>query len=311
MRFAASLLAIIALSWPTWTSADGGTATEVSAGGLSFAANPSIRLEQQDVVVAPDRVSVTYALHNEAADAQSIFISFLLPDLEAMAVADGEVTLPATDAANYVQFAISVDGQPITPQIEQRALALGLNASPALASAGLDPFPNIDQMFAQIAALSPTQRSDLAERGVLREEGATLVPAWSVKTVAYWKQALPPGKTITIRHSYRPISGRSNVSPEALATYRKRVCLTPAQESAIAKLGSGSAAVVTTVTFATTANADALGPARRFRLIVEPADGASVVASCKEGLRQTGPAQFDWSAADYVPDEDFQFLFAR
>ena len=94
---------------------------------------------------------------------------------------------------------------------------------------------------------------------------------------------------------------------------RKRACITAAHETAIAKLPSSAsgAPTLTSITYAATSSADALGPARRFRLIVESGDPLTVIATCRDGLKQTGPMQFDWNANDYVPEDDFQFVFAR
>lgn len=289
------------------------SSTEVVAGGLSFAANASIRIEQQDVLITPDKISITYALRNSASSRQSIYVSFAMPDLDANAVADGDIALAANDPVNFVQFATLVDGQPITISGEQRATALGLDVTNLLSVSGIPLVPATDRWSANLEAMTPAQRLELLERGILKEEGANLAPAWSVRTVAYWRQTFAPEQTITIQHSYRPIAGISSYSADAISASRKRSCVSAAHETAIAKLTStsGDAPTLTSITYGATPNADALGPIRRFRLIIESTDAQTVIASCREGLKQAGPMQLDWNATDYVPDEDFQLLFAR
>jgi hypothetical protein len=286
---------------------------EIGAGGLSFAANSSIRIEQQDVLVTPDKVAITYTLRNDADTPQSIFMSFQLPDLDANAVTDGEIAITPGEPANFVQFATTVDGQPVVPRTEQRAMALGLDVTGGLDAAGLKPFPFAKGLAARLEALGAAQRTDLLERGIVKEDGAALAPAWSLKSVAYWRQTFAAGQTITIMHSYRPVSGTSSFSEGALEAARRRSCLTRAQEDAIAKLKAAAAVAPTlaSITYAATPGADALGPVRRFRLIVETGDPATVVASCREGLKRTGPLQLEWTASDYAPEEDFQLLFVR
>lgn len=313
LAFLALPLLSIALAWQPVTVAAADISTEVGAGGLSFAANPSIKIEQQDVLITPDRITVTYTLRNEANSQQSIYVSFALPDLDANAVVEGELALAAADSINFVQFATTADGQPITVLTEQRATALGLDVTNLLSVSGIPQMPTADGLPARLEALTEAQRIGLLERGILKEDGTSLAPAWSVKTVAYWRQSFAPEQTTTIQHSYRPIVGISAFRTDALPNLRKRACITAAHETAIAKLPSSAsgAPTLTSITYATTSSADALGPARRFRLIVERGDPLTVIATCRDGLKQTGPMQFDWNATDYVPEDDFQFVFAR
>ena len=242
-----------------------------------------------------------------------ICAAFALPDVDAYAIAEGELALASTESLNFVQFATMVDGQPLAFQSEQRATALGLDVTSLLAASGIATLPTADGLPAMLDALSQAQRLELLERGIFKEDGATLAPAWSVKTVAYWRQSFAPGQTLTIQHSYRPIAGISHYQVDATSALRKRMCLTAAHETAIAKLTSaaGIAPTLTSITYGATANADALGPVRRFRLIVESGDAQTVIATCREGLKQTSPIQLDWNATDYIPDEEFQLLFAR
>ena len=64
------------------------TSVELAAGGLSFAANPSIILERQDLVISPDTITVTYALRNSAQATQALVVTFALPELDANAVVE-------------------------------------------------------------------------------------------------------------------------------------------------------------------------------------------------------------------------------
>lgn len=313
VMLAAALLCSFRASAPAQAADGSETSSESGAGGLSFAANPSIRIEQQDVLVGPDKVSVTYTVRNTAGSQQSIHISFLLPDLEAGAVADGEIALGSALPHNFVQFSTLVDGQPISLQAEQRASALGFDVTGLLSASGLPLFPLADGFPEKLEALPAAQRLDLLERGILKDDGTTLTPAWTLKTVAAWRQTFAADQTITIQHSYRPIAGLSQYRAETVSALGKRACLTAAQENIIAKLPAEGAAAptLTSVTYSATPNVDGLGPVRRFRLIVEVRDPVTVVASCREGLKRTGPMQLEWAASDYIPDEDFMVLFAR
>ncbi|MEQ1612628.1 MAG: DUF4424 family protein, partial [Hyphomicrobiaceae bacterium] len=158
LAFLALPLLSIALAWQPVPVAAAEISTEVGAGGLSFAANPSIKIEQQDVLITPDRITVTYTLRNEANSQQSIYVSFALPDLDANAVIEGEVALAAADSINFVQFATTADGQPITVLTEQRATALGLDVTNLLSVSGIPQMPTADGLPARLEALTEAQR---------------------------------------------------------------------------------------------------------------------------------------------------------
>lgn len=289
------------------------SSVELIAGGLLFAGNPLVRIDRQEVLITRDRITVTYALRNTSNTPQAIHIAFPLPDIDAMAVADEELALPARDAANFVQSQTTVDGQPVTLKLEQRAVALALDVTTTLRDAGFDLFPYASANAGKPDALSPELRLDLLERGILKDDGASIAPAWTLKSVAHWRQPLLADQTITIVHSYQPVTANADRSDEAIAAHRKRSCLTPSQESALAALPSvnGAPPTMTTIGYAASPAADALGPIARFRLIVESADANVVVASCREGLRRTGPMQLEWSATDVSLDEDIHIMMAR
>lgn len=289
------------------------SSVELAAGGLSFAANPSISMERQDVLVSPDMITLTYTLHNDAQLPQAILITFALPELDTNAVTDGEVILPSADPNNYVQFSPKVDGQAPPFKIEQRATALGLDVSNTLASAGIALFPFGSASSSKLSELSAADRLAFLERGILKEEGSSVVAAWTLKTVAHWRQVLPAGQQINIVHTYRPITGVTSYKTETLQSSRRRSCLTEAQETAIAKLPTegGVAPTFTSVGFLAASGSDQLGPARRFRILIETADQLTIVATCRDGMKRTGPTQLEWTATDHVLDEDLQILFVR
>ena len=286
---------------------------ELPAGGLAFAANPSITIEQQDLVIGSASIALTYALRNAAQSQQSILITFSLPELDASALADGEVTLPSAEPSNYIQFSLKVDGQAPAVKVEQRAIALGLDDSSTLTAAGIPLFPFGMTAASKLSDLSAADRLDLLERGILKEDGSAVVAAWTLKTVAYWRQTFAPGQTITIAHSYRPISSAAPHRPEALPGLRKRFCLSATQEVSITKLPveGGVAPTATSIAYLATTGADQLGPARRFRMLIETNDQLTIVAMCRDGLKRTGPMQLEWTGTEHTLDEDIHILFVR
>ena len=313
---------------PTWSPAFGAallismaahtgyaatSSVELAAGGLSFAANPSIIIERHDLVISPDMITVTYAMRNESQSTQALVVTFALPELDANAVADSELVLPSDTPTNYVQFQPRVDGQAVVFNVEQRATALGLDVTDILKRVGIPLFPFGNGAAAKLTELTDSDRIDLLERGVLKEDGTSIVASWTLKTVAHWRQTFAPDQTITITQSYRPIVGTAGLQPETLQTQRKRSCVTPEFEKALTQLPSegGIGPRLTSVGFLATAGADGLGPARRYRMIIETSDRLMIASTCRDGLKRTGPMQFEWTTSDHVSDEDLHVLFAR
>lgn len=308
------LLSIIAFALTGGVSGAAEAATtELAAGGLSFPPHSMITVESQEVLLTVDRVRVTYVLRNTDRDTSGMLAAFLLPDIDANAVRDGDLKLPATDGKNFNAFAVLVDGQPVVPQVEQRALAVGLDVTAELAATRVGLFPFSEESERMIAALAPAMRADYLERGLLKEDGDRLQPAWVLKTTAYWRQRFGADQAVTIELSYRPMAGSAPYTATGLNSYRTTMCVQPSTEAKIAALPveGGVGPVMTSVHYAYVPGADALGPAKRFRLIVETSDAAVVASSCADGLKRTAPAQLDWTIADYTPDEDFRILFVR
>jgi Domain of unknown function (DUF4424) len=309
----ASLALVSAASALFSASAAADGSNELPAGGLAFAANPSIAIEQQDIQLSRDLITLTYALRNDAQSQQTIVIAFTLPELDTNAVSDGEVILPSADPANFVQFSPQVDGQAPSFRVEQRALALGLDVSDVLARHHIPLFPFAGASQGKLAELNASDRLDLLERGILKEDGSAVVAAWTLRTVAYWRQSLQAGQKINIAISYRPIAGVASYKAETLQSQRKRACLTAAQEAAIAKLPTegGVAPTLTSVGLLASNGGDQLGPARRMRILIEAGDQSTIVATCRDGLKRTGPTQLEWTATDHLLDEDLHVLFVR
>lgn len=295
-------------------TADVATAlTEIAAGGLSFAANPLIVVDSQEVLITPAKVRVTYVLRNTDRNDTAMLTAFVLPILDAAAVSENDLALAANDPANFNAFLVVVDGQPIAPQLSQRALAVELDVTAELAASALPLFPFSPDQSRLIAELSDDIRTDYVERGLLKDDGADVLPAWTLKTVAHWKQRFSARQTVTIELTYRPLVGSTAYTAASLEPYKKAACVQPTTETRIAALPveGGLGATLTSVHYSYLPGADALGPAKRFRLIIEMNDSATIVSSCSEGLKRTAPAQMDWTVSDYLPDEDYRVLFAR
>jgi Domain of unknown function (DUF4424) len=286
--------------------------SEIAVGGLIFAPNINLTIEQQDVTVAAELVQVTYVISNSARADQTILVAFPLADIDPGVSPETQAEFSVTNPINYLDAVIAVDGRRPTITIEQRAVAVGLDVTRAITDADLPLFPLSADLGQRISDLDPAVRADLIERGVLKLGDDQLLPAWTLKTTAHWRQSFPAGQTLALSLAYKPVAGRNAFTSGTLQPLKKAVCVDPNQEQSILRLASeGAPLTMVVVTYAAHPGAEALGPVGRFRLIVERSAPKAVVATCRQGLSRSGPTTHDWTALNYPVDEEIRVMFVR
>ena len=152
-------------------------------GGLHFMRSPDLVIERQDIAMSVDKISVNYQLHN---------ISNL--DIVETLV----FSLPMQN-----QFSVTVNNQPISYNIIQRAIAHnGIDISNMLKNLGLayDPITAMHSIDA-----SPNReiiRNKLISMDLIDAKDET--PKWMVKIFYYWQQKFPARATVDIKQIYKP-----------------------------------------------------------------------------------------------------------
>ena len=128
--------------WSIAVSAQGVGGEELlAAGGLALAANGHVLIEEQDVTISADRIRVVNVVRNTGERDVSLLVTFALPDLETLWIWDAPPLLPRSGDVNFVDAATTADGERVTPRLEQRAIALGLDVTDVLKALGLPSFP--------------------------------------------------------------------------------------------------------------------------------------------------------------------------
>ena len=301
----AAALPLHASGEPTASSRD------AAAGGLAFVPDPTIVIETQEIVLSTGEIKINYSLRNKGTAERTIMAVFPLPDLDTAQVSDQQLKVYTTQSANFIAAAITVDGAAAPVEVEQRALALGLDVTTLLATHQIPLMPFDKGSTNQLRRLPKVVRSDFLQRGILRVDDERVEPNWTLKTTAYWRQSFPPKKPVSIALTYKPVTASALYQATLIDTFRTTHCLDSTLEAAITrKIAAQSGKVIFNwLTYAPGLAASLSGAARQFKLRIEKSDIGTIVATCRQGFRPLGPTTLEWIAQDYSLEEDVHVLF--
>lgn len=300
-------------------TADANDSTAVlGAGGLQLVRTQAIALVSEDLYVSADAVRVRYRFRNVTAAPVTYTVAFPLPPLDAIVPEAMNIVLPNAASPNFVDFAMTVDGQPVAPKIEERVTALGVDRTQMLRAMNLPLNPIADGLYQTLEALPAPERDALNAAGLVYVDDYSVQAAWRLETTFYWDQTFPPGGDVVVEHSYRPVVGHFFFGDYVLedAEMRATYCIDSAfDKAARAKL----AAIADSMNpylegrrisyILTTANnwATSIGS---FRLVVDKGIADAIVSFCGTGVKKIGPTEFEVTATDFTPDRELDILIA-
>lgn len=297
------------------------SAAALDAGGLVLVRDPDIALASEDLRIGLDRITVDYVFRNKAAAPKTLRVAFPLPAIDGATLSSSALSLPFEDRANFVGFTVTVDGAPVTPQLEERAY-LGKREVTDLLTRHRVPLNPLrrENVDTALKRLPPAALGELAKAGLLSEPKADSEYLWRSEAKFHWEQTFPAGRDLRVSHAYAPVKGNHLLTAQEAATpaYRARYCLDDAGLAGIRRLiaaspstaadpGSAMTRAVEIPYIVTTARNWA-GRIGRFTLTVDKGSPGALVSLCRTGLRKTGPTTFVWEAKDYVPDKDLMIL---
>jgi hypothetical protein len=293
------------------------SSAELVAGGLRLTHNAHIRMEAEDLYISRQRVRVSYVFRNLSGEPQTVLVAFPLPEIDSAELGDADVGIASRDPVNFVDFGVTVDGAPRAYEVTERASLFGLDVTETLRRAGLPLNPMAERIWEKILALpKPTQQA-LAADGLVTIDGDFALPLWRYAVVFYWRQTFPPGGAVRIEHSYAPVAG-ATVWYEPFFTEPAQVeqfCIEPSFARAAAnkkkRMGEGAYPTIYWVSYILTTGANWAGPIGRFHLTVDKGKPEGLVSLCRDGIKKTGPATFEWQANDYWPETDLKVLFVE
>lgn len=304
---AAGMLAVHGAISPAPLAASDGQPT----GGLYFALQPGLSLDETEIAVSPESIRLTYRVSNSGRAPRTALVTFPLPEIDRFSFADAGGFAALRDPVNIVGATTTVDGQSITLLAQQRAYALGLDVTAALSQAGLPLLPIQPDIDQRVSRLAPDLLADLVERGVLQYEEGKPRPGWVLQTVGHWRQALAATSTTVIQHTYTPLVGIQPLSERSIMQASERACLPPVvADSLRARLGQPSPPTVTTVLVQHT-GAQGLESADKMRIRIVVPEGVVAVATCLEPLTRPDARTIEWSAQPSPYEQEIVVAFVR
>lgn len=289
---------------------------ELGAGGIQLTRTEAVALLREDLFVSADKVTVDYVFRNTSAKDVTYLVAFPLPPIDAIIPEAMNVMLPDGANPNFVDFTVTVDGKAVTPAVDERATALGVNHTEYLRGLGLPLNPIADGLYQRVEALPEATRDAMAERGLVYVDAYSVQPAWRLDTTFYWEQAFPAGTDVAIAHTYKPVVGAGFFVKEMLAdaTYRAKYCIDDAfARAATKKLDAIAGQNMPYLSerrisyILTTAN-NWSRPIGDFRLTVDKGSPDALVSFCADNVTKTGPTTFTATAKDFVPERELDVL---
>jgi hypothetical protein len=324
------------------------SSSELAAGGLVMVKTDAIAIQREDLTLALDQVQVRYEMRNDQAVPVTLRVAFPMPEVPidtpgGMEIpgADGNpsagmIEWPSGNAPNALFFRVSVDGNPVRPDIEVRAdLPDGRNIAGALRQIGgwwlvLNPKMYIDSpapdSFDPGRDIGPTMMRQLRDLGAV-EGDDPIWPLWRTRITFHWMQTFKPGVTI-VEHRYFPIIGHFYLTEKAgqwtgwertgPERSERDYCIGDAERHALRELaepGGVTDLSVASLGYILTTGANWAGPIGTFHVAIEGDRGptrlgrvGTIVLCSETPLERTGPLRLEGTARDFVPTRDLKVL---
>ncbi|HUP57619.1 MAG TPA: DUF4424 family protein [Bdellovibrionota bacterium] len=297
MRRNPTLLSLLALLAAPAAAND--SSASLDGSNLGFEKSENIEMLSEDLRISYKETSVRYEFRNSGAGEIRTVVAFPLPRMHASTPDHGlgEISLwekaPShRSLANPFAFRVRVDGVDVVPQL-------------ALVTAEIDDDAPVE----------------LNTRKHVFKDASRNIPLdgtegrWPTEYRYFWHQAFPPGKIVTVEHSYRTVPGNPRASycmePDFQRALEKRKAEILATESEEKRGRWLHYTGQVHVGYILKTGANWKGPIRKFRLTIDKAHPKDLVSTCFKGLKKKSATRFVAELTDFVPTEDLNILLVR
>ncbi|HEY8696836.1 MAG TPA: DUF4424 family protein [Rhizomicrobium sp.] len=322
-RLCAALATAIALAALSARADDSSAA--LGAGGIQFTKMADIRMASEDLRLSPDAVRIRYEFVNDSNKDIETVVAFPLPDIDAYEFWGTPIGRLTDDPVNFVGFKAVVNGKSVAVTVEQKATYNGHDVTAIVRSAGLPVNIVSGRNYQRMDKLTPAQKRTLTKAGLAEFDNDQGIARWIIQTRFYWTQRFPAHKTVTIEHSYKPVTGQAFFSEYDLKSrtgssddyWKKPYCMDEGTltrvrqaiaEHKAANRNEGLLNAYSTAFILKTAN-NWKGGIGRFHLTLDKLKPENTLSLCWDGeLKKTGATIFESTRQDFAPQHDIKFV---
>lgn len=302
---------------------------ELGTGGLVLSRSDVVQMAKEDLFVSKDAVRVDYVFRNGSDEDVSSIVAFPMPDIEASPYAN--VAIPFAESDDFLGFSVEVDGASVDPELEQRAVAVGIDVTDELLANDVPLFPYDPATAEALKALPDDVVADWKERGLVTideyDDGSgwkkVVEPFWTLKSTYWWRMTFPAGEDVAVAHRYTPSVGSTvgvtfimdgKLGGEGYDDYKRRYCMDESFEKAVLKAAKAAPdgfprLFETRLSYVLRTGGNwAAGTIGDFTLTVDKGDAKNLVSFCGTGVEKTGPTTFRMHATDFYPEKDLDVL---
>jgi hypothetical protein len=302
---------------------------ELGTGGLDFVQNDKVEMRSEQLFVSTAQIRVTYHFFNKSDQAVSSLVAFPMPDIT-IADQDTNIAVPTEDPVNLLGFSTQANGQPVQTQVEQKAVAKGIDRTEMIKALSVPLAPQLKATYDALDALPKEKWQNLVDLGIAEivEYGTTadmkmqqhLEPRWTLKTTYYWQQNFPPQQELVIEHQYKPSVGSSAGSivgspySHDLRDYTAKYCMDAGFVAAATRAQQAAAKAKNSyvseqrIDYILKTGANWAGPIADFTLTVDKGKPDNLISFCGNGVKKLSPTQFQVHYTNFTPTSDLAIL---
>ena len=302
------------------------SSAELGVGGILLTHSEGIELTSEDLFLSMDKVKVDYVFTNTMDKDIDTLVAFPMPDLSGGI--DGDVAVPDDTQDNFLDFTTTIDGQAVTPKLDQHAIAGGIDVTQELVSHGVALMPFGEAATETLKHVPQATIRDWVARGIVQESSydagqgwvTEYVPLWTLRSTYWWRATFPAGGQVHVSHRYRPSVGvtvdlnfiHDGKPMGSYDEYRRKYCMDDTFMRAVARTEKAHDYVQERrLDYVLTSGGNwANGLIGRLHLTVDKGSADNLVSFCGTGVKKTGPTRFEMTADDSYPEKDIHILFA-
>jgi hypothetical protein len=304
------------------------TTAELTTGGLVYVQTSDVAMEEEQLYLSREEVLVDYVFRNTSDEEIESTIAFPMPDV--VGGSQSDIALGDAESDNFLGFSVVQDSRQIKPELQQRVVALGIDRTAEFEKHQIPVLPYSGKTAEALKALPADVKSDWISKGLISVESydagqgwqEDVRPAWTLRSVYWWKTKFPPNKPVRVSHRYKPSVGGTVAMTfidggkpgSTYKDYAERYCIDSGFMKTAAKLEAaagkqGPHYTEQWISYILTTGANWGGTIGKFKLTVDKGREQDFVSFCGTGVKKVGPTTFEMSATDFHPEKDLHVLF--